>query len=90
MTNKAALTAGQPLQILAGHQDRVTGLAFSPDGALLLSGSADESIRSWAMADGACVKTVPIPGPYAGMKLSGVCGLSPAQIANLKTLGAED
>ena len=40
---------------LAGHIDFVSGLAFSPDGGLLATGSMDGSIRLWHTADGQTV-----------------------------------
>ena len=36
------------LQELAGHTDRVLGITMSPDGQLVMSASADESMRLWA------------------------------------------
>jgi WD40 repeat protein len=88
LANSTALAANQPLLVLTGHHDRVTGLAFSPDGRLLLSGSSDESMRLWDVQRGECVKTIKIPGPYAGMRITGASGLTPAQVSNLKALGA--
>jgi polar amino acid transport system permease protein len=35
-----------------GHQDDITALAFSPDGELLASGSADTTINFWDLATG--------------------------------------
>ncbi|HVM48008.1 MAG TPA: protein kinase [Candidatus Acidoferrum sp.] len=45
------LTTGAELQ-LAGHRDFVSGLAFSPDGAMLATGSMDGTIRLWEVARG--------------------------------------
>ncbi len=38
--------AASPL-ILSGHENRVTALAFSPEGRWLASGSADQTLRLW-------------------------------------------
>jgi WD40 repeat protein/energy-coupling factor transporter ATP-binding protein EcfA2 len=35
-----------------GHTDDVTSVAFSPDGSIILSGSADDSLRLWDIESG--------------------------------------
>lgn len=48
-------TAGgaRTLRVLRGHSDGVWGLAFTPDGAELVSGSWDDSVRLWHSDNGA-------------------------------------
>ncbi len=79
---------GRHRATLHGHPSWVVSLAFSRDGTLLASGSHDETIRLWEVASGACVDTVRVEGPYAGMNIAGVMGLSAEQVAALKALGA--
>lgn len=43
-----------------GHEDKVTSLAFSPDGKRLLSSSYDGTIRLWDVATGECLKVTDV------------------------------
>jgi WD40 repeat protein len=43
---------------LTGHTKSVSSVAFSPDGALLASGSFDTTVRLWRVSDGATVRTL--------------------------------
>jgi WD40 repeat protein len=48
----------QRLRTLIGHYDRVTSVAFSPDGTLLASGSDDHTVRLWRSSDGAFLRSL--------------------------------
>lgn len=87
------IQTNQLLTKLHGHRNRIEAIAFSPDGRWLVSGSDDETINVWDTAvvltgDTACRYTLRAPGPYAGMNITHVTGISAAQKAALKALGA--
>ena len=46
------MKTGRMLDILSGHQGPVTSLSFSPESALLASGSWDKSVRLWDVYEG--------------------------------------
>lgn len=79
---------GRALALLQGHPSWVVSLAFSSDGTKLASSSHDGTARLWAVATGTCLKSVRAEGPYAGMNIVGVTGLTAEQKAALKALGA--
>ena len=45
---------------LQGHSDKVKGVAFSPDGAMIASSSWDKSVRVWEVASGECCATLQV------------------------------
>ena len=45
---------------LQGHSSGVTGVAFSPDGAMIASSSEDNSVRVWELASGECRATLQV------------------------------
>jgi WD40 repeat protein len=55
-----ALTQERPdiVWIRGGHTDWVISVSFSPDGRLLASGSLDNTIKLWRVADGSLVRTL--------------------------------
>lgn len=48
----------QMLHTLRGHTDRVTAVAFSPNGHLVASASGDGTVKLWRVADGALLHTL--------------------------------
>ncbi len=79
---------GECLKILHGHSNWVWAIAFHPHEQILASGSQDETIRLWDITTGECLQILRSPRPYEGMNIQGVTGLSAAQKATLKILGA--
>lgn len=79
---------GELLHILEGHQGWVFSAEFSPDGHYIVSTGSDETIKIWDASAGVCLQTLPMPKPYAGMNITDVTGLTPAQKMILKELGA--
>lgn len=73
---------------LHGHADLIQGLAFSHDSALLASASLDGTIKIWETQSQRCLHTLRAPGPYVGMNITGVTGITAAQQEALKALGA--
>lgn len=82
------LDAQQCITTLAGHSQTVWSLAFSPDGSTLASGDENATIQLWDTQSWQYVTTLKLPGPYEGMNIAGVTGLSRAQKVALNALGA--
>ena len=79
---------GTCLRTLTGHQGTIWSVAFSLDGRMLASGSEDETIRLWQVETGECLQLLRSDRPYEGMNITGVIGLTSAQKATLRALGA--
>ncbi|MDQ4074672.1 MAG: hypothetical protein M3220_00340, partial [Chloroflexota bacterium] len=79
---------GRLVHTLREHANWVRPVAFAPDGTSLASGSYDETIKLWEVPSGSRLKTLRAPKPYEGTNITGVTGLTAAQKAALKALGA--
>ncbi len=78
---------GECLKTFNGHTNRVRSVTFVPDNRTLVSGGYDETIKFWDIESGECLKTLSNK-PYEGMNITGVKGLTEAEKATLKALGA--
>jgi WD40 repeat protein len=72
---------------LTGHTETAYDVAFNPEGSAIFSCGYDGTLKVWDVQTGECVNTLRIEGPYAGMNISGVTGLTEAQREALKVLG---
>ena len=79
---------GKNIRTLQGHLKGVWSVMFSPNGQTLASGSGDETIKFWSVETGDCLRTLLADRPYEGMNIRGAIGLTAAQKAILKALGA--
>lgn len=82
------IESGECLKVLTDHQTEVWSVAFSADSEVLASGGSDGAIKLWQVETGECLQTLRSPRLYEGMNISGATGLTEAQKATLKALGA--
>ncbi len=76
---------------LEGHTKAIQSLRFSPTHSVLVTGSEDETIRIWQLTPTATLPNSTLlraDRPYEGLNLTGSTGLTAAQKATLKLLGA--
>jgi len=83
------LVTGDCLATLQNHLHWVWSLSLTPDDQTLLSGSWDETINCWDITTGQCQQTLRPARPYEGMIITEVMGLTEAEVATLKVLGAK-
>jgi WD40 repeat protein len=79
---------GQCLKLRQGHQGAIQSLRESPDGLRLASCGDDNIIQVWDFESGEQLETLRRDRPYDRLDISGVKGISEAQKATLRALGA--
>lgn len=79
---------GACVRVLEDHTDPVRAIAFSHDGRALISCGDDETIRLWDMESYRCTSVLTTAKPYEGMNIASATGLTEAQKATLRALGA--
>jgi len=80
--------SGKCLAMRKAHQGAVHALKISPDGRLLSSCSEDGAIKVWNLQNTELVRTLQRDRPYERLNITGIRGLTEAQKATLRALGA--
>jgi WD40 repeat protein len=80
--------SGKCLRMRAAHQGTVLSLRKSPDGKLLASCGDDGAIHLWDLERGEHLRTLRRDRPYERLTITGIQGLTQAEIATLRALGA--
>jgi len=81
-------STGELRQTLCGHTGVVRSIVFHPNGRWLISSSGDETMKIWALPTGVCIHTLRPAGLYDSMNITNANGITAAQRATLKALGA--
>ncbi len=79
---------GECVRVQKGHQGTIRSLKVSPDGGRLASCGDDGAIMLWNLERGEHLRTLRRDRPYERLNITGIRGLSAAQKASLRALGA--
>ena len=70
------------------HQGPIQSIAVSPDGRSLASCGDDGAIKIWELESGEHLRTLRRDRPYERLNITGTQGVTQAQRASLRALGA--
>jgi WD40 repeat protein/transcriptional regulator with XRE-family HTH domain len=79
---------GECVTMRKGHPTSVQSLRVSPDGHLLASCGDDNAIKVWDLQSAELLRTLRPDRPYERLTITGIRGLTEAQKATLRALGA--
>jgi WD40 repeat protein len=82
------LQSGGCVRVQEAHQGTVQALKRSPDGSILASCGDDGAIRLWDLESGEPLQTLRRDRLYERLNITGIQGLTEAQKASLRALGA--
>jgi WD40 repeat protein/transcriptional regulator with XRE-family HTH domain len=82
------LATGRLRASVQAHAGAVHGVALSADGRVLVSGGFDGTVRVWESGSGACLHTLRSDRRYERLDITGLTGVTNAQRAALRALGA--
>jgi WD40 repeat protein len=80
--------SGQCTNQQEAHEGTIISLKISPDGRRLASCGFDSAIRIWDLHSGKHLHTLRRDRPYERLNITGIQGLTEAQKASLRALGA--
>jgi WD40 repeat protein/transcriptional regulator with XRE-family HTH domain len=79
---------GECVMMREAHQGAVQSLRISSDGRMLASCGDDSTIKVWDLENGEHLRTLRRDRPYERLNITGTRGLTQAQKATLRALGA--
>jgi len=80
--------SGECIRVRQAHTGTIRSLRSSPDGRRLASCGDDTSITLWDLESGEHLRTLRRDRPYERLDITGIRGLTEAQKAMLRALGA--